>query len=108
MITGTKAQYTGSGKVNGRGSYGFLLTVSDGRAAEGWVDKVRIKIWDKANGAVVYDSQPGAPDNANPTTVLRGSAVVFDGKLLSGSAVEGVEDEALGIFDRLYLPSLMR
>ncbi len=108
VITGTKAQYTGSGKVNGRGSYGFLLTVSDGRAAEGWVDKVRIKIWDKANGAVVYDSQPGAPDNANPTTVLRGSAVVFDGKLLSGSAVEGVEDEALGIFDRLYLPSLMR
>ena len=28
------------------------------------------------DGATVYDSQPGAPDSAQPTTVLKGSVVV--------------------------------
>jgi predicted extracellular nuclease len=106
VIAGNQAQLQGSGVVNGRGSYGFLLTVSD----QGSVDKVRLKIWDKSTGSVVYDTQPGAPNSAAPTTTLQGSSVVFDGSLLGGSdaAAPGAEDAPLGITDRLYLPLQMR
>jgi hypothetical protein len=38
-------------------------------------DKFRIKIWDSATGAVVYDSQPGAADDAKPTTALGGGSI---------------------------------
>ena len=109
VINGAKAQYTGSGKVNGRGDYGFLLTANDGRTTT--ADTVRLKIWDKAaNNAVIYDSQPGAPDNADPTTVLRGSVIVFNGISLGGSDAAGQEDEdtPLGIVPRLYLSLMMR
>ena len=78
IITGAKAQYSGSGTVNGAGNYGFLVTVIDGNASGGGgVDKFRIKIWDKNNNnAVVYDNQMGASDNADPTTTLGGGSIV--------------------------------
>jgi len=34
------------------------------------VDKLRIKIWEKTTGAIVYDNQPGASDAADPTTPI--------------------------------------
>ncbi len=33
----------------------------------GGVDKLRLTIWNKSSGQIVYDNQPGAPDNADPT-----------------------------------------
>ncbi len=33
-------------------------------------DKFRIKIWEKTTGVIVYDSQPGASDTADPTTLI--------------------------------------
>lgn len=101
VINGTDARLVGSGVVNGRGSYGFLLAVSDQRS----VEKVRLKVWDKATGAVVYDTQPGAADNAAPSLTMQGAAVVFDGALLGRSA-EGNADEIFGINPRLYLPQV--
>jgi PKD repeat protein len=76
-VSGARAQYKGFGKINGDASYNFILTVLDGQAAGGGgVDKLRMKIWNKNTGAVVYDSQPGAPDNADPSTpVASGSAI---------------------------------
>jgi hypothetical protein len=78
-ISGARAQYKGLGKVNGDGGYGFILTVIDGQATGGGgVDKFRIKIWKKLTGAIVYDNQMGAPDNADPTTpVGTGSSIVI-------------------------------
>ena len=37
-------------------------------------DYARIKVWNLATGAVVYDSQPGAADAATPTEMVRGGS----------------------------------
>jgi MBG domain-containing protein/Big-like domain-containing protein len=79
VISGPKAQYKGSGTINGAGDYGFLLTAVDGSSnGGGGSDKFRIKIWDNNNnGAIVYDNQIGADDTANPTTTLGGGSIVI-------------------------------
>lgn len=78
VISGAKAQYKGSGTVNGGGDYGFLLTAVDGDVTGGGgTDRFRIKIWDKATGGVVYDNQVGATDDATPTTALGGGSIVI-------------------------------
>jgi hypothetical protein len=78
VIAGAKAQYKGSGTINGSGDYGFMLTAIDGAlSGGGGVDKFRIKIWDKATGAVIYDSQMGAADTDGPATVLGGGNILI-------------------------------
>jgi sRNA-binding protein len=72
VIAGTKAQYKGTGTINGAGEYKFMLTAIDGSP-----DKFRIKIWDKATGEVIYDNQLGESDNADPTTALQGGSIVI-------------------------------
>ena len=71
VIAGARAQYKGTGTINGSGNYGFLLTAIDGQVnGGGGVDKFRMKIWDQSNGdVIVYDNQIGASDNADPSTV---------------------------------------
>jgi uncharacterized membrane protein len=74
VVSGAKAQYKGSGTINGAGDYGFLLTANDGSP-----DKFRIKMWNKVTGAVVYDNMPGAPDDidtAAPQSIDGGSIVI--------------------------------
>lgn len=81
VIAGPKAQYKGTGTINGTGSYGFLLTASDGQVTGGGgIDKFRIKIWDMATGTIVYDNQMGAADNAGATTALGGGSIVIHAK----------------------------
>jgi hypothetical protein len=71
VIDKARAQFAGFGKINGVSGYNFIVTVIDGSLAGGdGVDKFRIKIWDKVTGAIVYDSQPGASDAADPTTPI--------------------------------------
>jgi len=71
VIDKARAQFAGFGKVNGVSGYNFIVTVIDGNLPGGdGVDKFRIKIWDKVTGAIVYDTQPGASDAANPTTAI--------------------------------------
>ncbi len=72
VVAGAKAQYKGSGTINGIGNYGFMLIAFDGE-----VDTIRIKIWDKATDTVVYDNQRGASDTENPTTALGGGSIVI-------------------------------
>jgi hypothetical protein len=51
------ATVKGEGTINGAGQYLFQVTAVQGDAPEGdGDDKFRIKIWDKASGAVVYDN----------------------------------------------------
>ena len=88
VISGSRGQYKGSGKVNLAGSYGFLLTVIDGQiSGGGGIDKIRMKIWNKATGAVLYDTQPLAQDNAAPTIALAGGAIAI---LPPGSAAAAI------------------
>jgi hypothetical protein len=49
--------------VNGVSGYSFLVSVIDGSP-----DRIRVKIWNTSTNALVYDSQPAAPDNASATT----------------------------------------
>jgi len=67
VIDKSRAQFAGFGKVNGVSGYNFIVTVIDGGLpGGGGIDKLRIKIWNKTTGAIVYDSQPGASDAADP------------------------------------------
>jgi len=80
VVAGAKAQFKGSGAVNGVSGYNFLLTLTDGQInGGGGVDKFRIKIWD-ASG-VVYDNMTGYPedmDGANPQAIGGGSIVIHN------------------------------
>jgi len=78
VVSGARAQYKGSGTVNNAGTYGFLLTAIDGDVkGGGGVDKFRIKIWDKATSAIVYDNQMSASDSADPSTAIGGGSIVI-------------------------------
>lgn len=82
VIAGARAQYKGTGTINGAGEYGFLLTAIDGQVnGGGGIDRFRIRIWDRVTGASVYDNQVGASDDAAPTTALGGGSItIHDGK----------------------------
>ena len=83
VVTSPKAQIRGLGTINRRGNYGFEVTAIDGKAIGGGsVDKVRLRVWNAATGAVVYDSQMNAAQDAPPTTAIVGSIKIkkSDGK----------------------------
>ncbi|MBI3913928.1 MAG: hypothetical protein HY327_07050, partial [Chloroflexi bacterium] len=78
VIAGAKAQYKGSGTINGSGDYAFLLTAIDGDETGGdGVDRFRLKIWNKSSGGVIYDNQMNGADTADPTTALGGGSIVI-------------------------------
>jgi hypothetical protein len=81
-----RGQYKGSGTINGTGNYGFISTAIDGGKRP---NRLRMKIWNKANNALVYDNQFGAGDTADPTTVINGGSILI--KAPSKTAREGVE-----------------
>jgi hypothetical protein len=94
VIAGAKANYKGSGKINGTGNYGFLVSGIDGDInGGGAVDKFRIKIWNKSSMAIVYDNDMGADENDLPTTALGGGSIVIhevkSGKQLSTIPIAG-------------------
>jgi Concanavalin A-like lectin/glucanases superfamily/HYR domain/PKD domain len=81
VVSGAKAQYKGTGSVNGSGAtYSFLLTATDGDVSGGGgIDKFRMKIWIKETGTTVYDNVLGGSndiDAANPQTLGGGSILV--------------------------------
>jgi hypothetical protein len=67
VVTGTgssRAQFKGTGTINGAGSYGFLLFATDADRTVAVEDKdsFRIEIWDTANGdQLVYDNAVEQP-----------------------------------------------
>jgi hypothetical protein len=81
--SGHKATYKGTGKINGSGDYGVMVTAIDAANMSSTdVDLLRIKIWDKASGGgVVYDNQQGAGcgngngDDADPCTAIGGGNI---------------------------------
>jgi hypothetical protein len=81
VIQGARTRLKGTGRLldtRGQlvGNYALVLSALDGHTAGGGSpDKIRYKIWNQADGAVVYDNQPGAADDALPTTVLQNGTV---------------------------------
>ncbi|MBI1895114.1 MAG: putative Ig domain-containing protein [Acidobacteria bacterium] len=82
VVAGARAQFKGSGDINGAGDYGFLITAIDGQSpGGGGVDKFRIKIWNKTGeggeGAVIYDNKMGAANDADPDLAIGGGSIVI-------------------------------
>jgi hypothetical protein len=79
VVAGPKAQYKGSGTINGEGDYGFLLTANDGQLnGGGGVDRFRIKIWEANNDEIIiYDNQPLDADDAAATDAIEGGSIVI-------------------------------
>jgi PKD repeat protein len=80
VVSGPKAQFKGSGRVNGANGYTFLITATDGdQAGGGGTDKFRIKIWNTETGIALYDNVSGSLDDidsANPQVIEAGQIVI--------------------------------
>ncbi len=75
VVSGSLAQYKGTGRINGVDGYNFTITAYDGSP-----DGFRIKIWkgDEASG-LIYDNRAGSDDSmtqANTQPIAGGSIVV--------------------------------
>jgi uncharacterized repeat protein (TIGR01451 family) len=79
VVSGYKAQFKGTGTINGSGSYSFTLTAYDGDiTGGGGTDRFRIRITD-GTGTVIFDNRNGQPtdmDTANPEALSGGSIVI--------------------------------
>jgi hypothetical protein len=94
VIAGAKANFKGTGTINGVSGYSFMVSAIDGQVTGGGgVDKFRIKIWD-ASG-VVYDNNMGADENGVPTTALGGGSIVIHEVKGGGKAAQTVNPDIL-------------
>lgn len=75
MKNGTRAQIQGSGTINGTGSYRFRLTVIDGGATG--TDRIRMRIWNKETGVLIYDNQMGSSDDGGTGSALTAGNIVI-------------------------------
>lgn len=75
VVAGSKANYQGSGTVNGESGYRFIVSAVDGGSSG--PDRFRVKIWDANTDTVVFDNQIGTADETAVTTAIsRGSIVI--------------------------------
>ncbi len=56
-LSGGELRMSGSGVVGGRGDYGFILAARDGKSTDG----LRLEVWDRATGEMVYANSPVIP-----------------------------------------------
>jgi hypothetical protein len=76
-----KAQFRGTGSINGSGSYTFVLTAIDGDGAGvKKPDAFRIQIRDNDGGKLVYDNKRGSGETADDATTLGGGSIVIHSK----------------------------
>ena len=71
VATETSAQLQGRGTVNGSGDYAFAVIALDGQSS----GAVRVRIWDRVSGTVLYDSRPGAPLDVSEVSPLGGGSI---------------------------------
>ncbi len=77
VVASYKAQYTGTGTINGVSGYRFVLTAYDGNVqGGGGVDRFRMKI--TKDGLTVYDNKMGISDDIDnvPMAISGGSIVI--------------------------------
>lgn len=110
VVNGFRSQLTGTGDVNGTPGYSFRLTAYDGDLpGGGGTDRFRIKIWNTASGAVVYDNVPGAADdlnNANPQPIVAGNLVIHAHPLQAAGQPGGAEVRGETLSDGRLQPLL--
>ena len=70
VVAGSKAQFKGTGTINGGGNYTFQLFANDN--TPGSSDAFRIKIWETATGTMIFD-------NKSDQAIGGGSIVVHKG-----------------------------
>jgi hypothetical protein len=77
VVGSSRAQFKGTGAIQGMpGQYGFLLTAIDGEiAAGGGMDKLRMKIWNKSDGSLVYDNKMNELEDSDAATELGGGNI---------------------------------
>ena len=84
VVSNFKAQYKGTGTINGQPGYKFILTAYDGDIqGGGGVDRFRMKIIRLSDNTLIYDNAKGASDDidaANPLAISGGSIVIHDNK----------------------------
>ncbi|MEP7000263.1 MAG: PKD domain-containing protein, partial [bacterium] len=74
VVQGTTGTFKGTGTMTNGTPVTFLVRGIDAKPGPGGQDKVRIKVWNSATNAVIYDSQPNAAELATPTaTVIAGA-----------------------------------
>ena len=71
VATEASAQVQGRGTVNGNGDYAFSVVAMDGQST----GAVRIRIWHRTSGTLLYDSRPGAPLDETGVTALGGGSI---------------------------------
>lgn len=71
VATEASAQLQGRGTVNGSGDYAFSVVAIDGQST----GAVRIRIWHRTSGTLLYDSRPGAPLDDTGVTALGGGSI---------------------------------
>ena len=71
VISGSKVTYKGEGTVNGVEGFAFFLSAVD--HADG--DKLRVRIWNKSTGVVLYDNQSGDDITGDARTLIGGGAI---------------------------------
>lgn len=80
VVSGPNAQVKGAATVNGKAGYTYVLTVTDGdQSGRGGSDRFRLRVWDTASGATVFDNVPNRPDDideASPAPIENGNVVI--------------------------------
>ena len=72
VVSGNTAQLRGRGTLNGSGDYAFEVMAVDGTPGG---DAVRIRIWHRVTGVVVYDNRRGEPLDPDAVTPLGGGSI---------------------------------
>jgi hypothetical protein len=74
------------------------MTVTDGQLDGSGADKIRMKIYNKSNGKIFYDNQPGASDAALPIQPVGANSVIVisgtNSSLTSSNTSQKAEMEA--------------
>lgn len=78
VVSGTEAQFQGTGTLNGSGTYMFLITIIDG--GKTGPDLIRIEIWNSSAGIIIYDNQPKASNTPAPTTAIGAGNLMMHSK----------------------------
>jgi uncharacterized repeat protein (TIGR01451 family) len=86
VVSGGQIQYTGSGRINGSGNYGFKVIATDGQFnGANKPDKFRIIIWKKnadgSRGATIYDSGYGTAETLGSGTSINSPGQIIVLKL---------------------------
>ena len=77
VISNSMAQFKGTGKIiGGQSGIAFTMTVVDGQLDGTGIDKIRMKIYNKNNGKIIYDNQPGASDAALPIASVGANSII--------------------------------